>query len=167
MPRQGDFLIVSRHLSQIFFSCTRRRLIVPPHRMHPGSYLRKIILVPSMYISRGSCSTIWNVLRNSMGRTMRPSLSSLRTTPVDFIISSLTSSQTFLASCVLFFLPAVIGLSWGLVVCSKGSADWRRTFPALHPCIRVGRSYRAAVFCLLWHRISSPAPQVGCHSPRQ
>lgn len=53
-------------------------------KIHPGAYFRRTIRSPSTNISKPSSSRMSSVRRSSMGITIRPSRSSLRTIQVAF-----------------------------------------------------------------------------------
>ena len=56
-----------------------------------GRYLRRMMALPSVKISRGVSVPMPKLLRSSLGRTMRPRLSVLRIMPVDFMIAAFLS----------------------------------------------------------------------------
>lgn len=59
-----------------------------PQKMQEGEYFWSTIPSPSTNISSGVPTSISIVLRNSFGRTIRPSSSTFRVIPVAFIFSS-------------------------------------------------------------------------------
>jgi len=60
-------------------------------KMQEGWYFFRTILSSSTKISTGSLQLMFRILRSSIGRTIRPSESTGRTIPVDFIFFNFLS----------------------------------------------------------------------------
>jgi len=72
------------HSPQTIFPLNLLTFVTLPQKVQAGSYFLRIIFSPSTNISKGSFTSIPRVRLNSIGKTMRPRVSTFLTIPVAF-----------------------------------------------------------------------------------